>query len=37
VVWGLQQVWNRREEIKGLEITYEAPIMRHFTAQFKRK
>ena len=37
VVWGLKKVWERRDSIKGLEITYEAPIMRHFTCKFKRK
>lgn len=29
-------VYERREEIRGLEYTYEAPILRHFTARFKR-
>ena len=37
VVWGLKKVWERRHSCRGLEITYEAPIMRHFTARFKRK
>ncbi|MDA3865044.1 MAG: tryptophanase [Deltaproteobacteria bacterium] len=36
VAWGLQKVMERRDKLKGLEITYEAPIMRHFTAKFKR-
>jgi len=29
-------VYERREQICGLEFTYEAPILRHFTAKFKR-
>lgn len=29
-------VYERRHEITGLEYTYEAPILRHFTAKFKR-
>jgi len=37
IVWGLKKVWERRKELKGLEIVYQAPIMRHFTATFKRK
>ncbi|MBI9032183.1 tryptophanase [bacterium] len=37
IVWGLKKVWERRKELKGLELDYEAPIMRHFTATFKRK
>ena len=33
----LKNVYDRRESIKrGLEITWEAPLMRHFTCQFKR-
>jgi len=37
VVWGLKQVWDKRNELRGLEITFEAPIMRHFTCTFSRK
>ncbi len=36
VVWGLKKVWERRDRCVGFEITYEAPIMRHFTAKFRR-
>ncbi len=35
VAWGLKRVWERKEELKGLKITYEAPIMRHFTCKFE--
>lgn len=37
IVWGCKKVWERRKEIKGFKIDYEAPIMRHFTSTFKRK
>jgi tryptophanase len=36
IVWGLKQVHKRRNECRGLKFTYEAPIMRHFTARFER-
>lgn len=29
------QVFEKRKEIKGLEIIEEAPMLRHFTAKFK--
>ncbi|MEW6702221.1 MAG: tryptophanase [Bacteroidota bacterium] len=29
------EVFNRREKLKGMEIIYEAPMLRHFTAKFK--
>ncbi len=33
----LAAVWERRQEISaGLEITWEAPIMRHFTVELRR-
>lgn len=28
-------VYNRRDELKGMEMTYEAPFLRHFTAKYK--
>ena len=33
----LKNVYDRRNEIKrGVEIVWEAPLMRHFTVQLKR-
>lgn len=31
----LIEVFNNREKLKGYEIAYEAPMLRHFTARFK--
>jgi len=28
-------VWQRREALAGLRMTYEAPVLRHFTARFE--
>nr|HPI26445.1 beta-eliminating lyase-related protein [Candidatus Cloacimonadota bacterium] len=36
VAWGLEQIWQKRDSYRGLKITWEAPIMRHFTASFAR-
>lgn len=30
----IEEVYNNRNKLNGYEITYEAPILRHFTAQF---
>lgn len=35
IVWGLKQVWERRNSLKGYKIKYEAEIMRHFTSTFE--
>ena len=35
VVEVIIEVYRRRESLKGLEITYEAPFLRHFTARFR--
>lgn len=29
------EVWRRREQIKGMRLTYEAPFLRHFTAHLE--
>jgi tryptophanase len=34
VVEVILEVWRRREG--GLELTYQAPFLRHFTARFRR-
>jgi tyrosine phenol-lyase len=36
VVEIILEVFSRRERIRGLEITYAAPFLRHFTARFRR-
>jgi tyrosine phenol-lyase len=35
VVEVILEVWKRRESIIGLEISYQAPFLRHFTARFR--
>ena len=35
VVEVLYEVYKNRNSLKGYKITYEAPMLRHFTAQFK--
>ncbi len=35
LVEAILEVNKRRESIKGLELTYEAPFLRHFTAKLK--
>jgi tyrosine phenol-lyase len=36
VVEGLKNIYQRRKQISGLKITYEADILRHFTAKFDK-
>jgi tryptophanase len=35
VIEVILEVWRKRNKIRGLEITYEPPFLRHFTAQFE--
>jgi tyrosine phenol-lyase len=35
VVEAILDVWARRNEIRGLKFTYQAPFLRHFTARFE--
>lgn len=35
VVEVILDVWERRQQIKGLKLTYEAPFLRHFTAKLE--
>jgi tyrosine phenol-lyase len=37
VVEVILDVWKRREQIRGLKLTYQAPFLRHFTARFEPK
>ena len=32
----IQQVWQRRESIADVKITYDPPVLRHFSAHFER-
>lgn len=35
VVEVILEVWKRREQVRGLKLTYEAPFLRHFTARLE--
>jgi tryptophanase len=35
VVEVILEVWKKRETIRGLKLTYEAPFLRHFTAKLE--
>jgi len=35
VVEVILEVWKRRQQIRGLKLTYEAPFLRHFTARLE--
>ena len=32
----LRAVWERREEIEGVRIVHQPPVLRHFTARYRR-
>ena len=34
VIEVILEVWRRRADIRGLELTHQAPFLRHFTARF---
>jgi len=36
VIDTITKVWRRRDQIRGLELIYQAPTLRHFTARFRR-
>lgn len=36
VVEMILEVWRRRDSIRGFELAYQAPFLRHFTARFRR-
>jgi tryptophanase len=36
VVEVILEVWKRRAEIRGLELIYQAPVLRHFTARLRK-
>jgi tryptophanase len=35
VIEVILEVWRRREQIRGLRLSYEAPFLRHFTARME--
>jgi tryptophanase len=35
VIEVILEVWRCRAQIRGLELTHQAPFLRHFTARFK--
>jgi tyrosine phenol-lyase len=35
VVEVIVDVWSRREQLRGLRFTHQAPVLRHFTARFE--
>jgi len=36
VIETVVKVWRRRDEVQGLELIYQAPSLRHFTARLRR-
>src|SRR5271156_905237 len=37
VVEVILEVWRNREKIRGFELTYQAPFLRHFTARLRKR
>jgi tyrosine phenol-lyase len=37
VIEVILEVWRKRNQIRGLQIAYEPPFLRHFTARFEMK
>jgi tryptophanase len=37
VVEVLEEVKGHRDRLRGLELTYQAKVLRHFTAEFREK
>ncbi|MFQ5695583.1 MAG: tryptophanase, partial [Terriglobia bacterium] len=35
VIEVILEVWRKREQLRGLKLTYEAPFLRHFTARLE--
>jgi len=35
VIEAVLRLWNKREDLRGLKLTYEAPFLRHFTARLE--
>jgi tryptophanase len=35
VVETVVEVFKRRDHLRGMALTYQAPFLRHFTAQFR--
>ncbi len=35
VIEVILEVWRKRQQIRGLKLTYEPPFLRHFTARFE--
>jgi tryptophanase len=36
VIDTITRVWRQREQIQGLELVYQPPTLRHFTARLRR-
>jgi tryptophanase len=36
VIEAIAEVWQRRDQIRGLKIVSEPPYLRHFSARFER-